>query len=252
MLVAVDIGNTNVHVGLAEGGLMAQARLFPKTPNVSPEEFQVSLSAALEGVSPEAVIVSSVVRGGVDLVRRTCISLWAGIDVVEATPEMDLGIRSDVQPAAKVGIDRLLAAGEAYALAGGAVVLVGVGTAITVDAVSSDGRFVGGTISPGLRTKLQSLSDRTSLLPLVDLKAPAAFPGKETGESILAGVVIGSAGAVDRLVEELKLVVGGGAAVMVTGGDGPFLSPYLKTEHQVLESLVLRGLVTTFERARVG
>lgn len=241
MLIAIDIGNTNVHVGTARSGVLERAVCFPTDPGGTVESLRDRLATAADG-RPDSVLASSVVRGMVDRVRDAASLLWEGVEVEEVTARTELGIESDV-PKTRVGVDRLLAAAAAYRQVKRAVVVIGAGTALTVDGVSGEGRFVGGTISPGLRTKLRSLSDRTSLLPNVELARPEVFPGVDTAGSILAGVLYGTAGAADRLVEEFRNVLGAGAEVVVTGGDGPLLASYLKAPHRLEANLVLRGLV---------
>jgi type III pantothenate kinase len=126
-------------------------------------------------------------------------------------------------------------------------VVADLGTAITVDLVSSEGIFLGGTITAGLRQTSKALAIGTSLLPEADIRRPESVLGKSTLECIRAGVVYGAAGAVDRLASELVKEAGGTAEVLLTGGDAQLLSPFLSVRHSVENALVLRGLNRVFQ-----
>ena len=129
------------------------------------------------------------------------------------------------------------------------MVVVGVGTAITVDVISGDGVYVGGSISPGLRTAAWSLAARTSLLPEVVVQADAETVPKSTEENINTGVVVGTGGAIDRLVMTLSERSGlEDYDVILSGGDSRLIGPVLRTDHQVMEDLVLQGLAHTYAR----
>ena len=197
----------------------------------------------------DGAIASSVVRGMTDVMGRAVRSL-TGCDLIEADPRTDPGIDIAVPRPEAVGIDRLLAAGAAFRLGRGPVVVVDAGTALTIDLVSVGGCFMGGTIGPGLRAKATALASGTSLLPEVKLEAPPSVLGRDTRECIRAGVVFGAAGAVDRVVEELIAGADASPRVLLTGGDAPFLSPYLKSPHDSAPDLVLHGLAYAFRKRK--
>ena len=250
MLLAFDIGNTSIGCALFEGERIVVRRRFetdPERASYAGEVERALEESEIPGRGPDAAVASSVVSGMAEKLGKAVGDLW-GLALVEADPSMDLGIEVEVPRPEAVGIDRLLAAGEAYRLAGGPAVVVGAGTAMTVDLVSGDGRFLGGTISPGLRTALWSLSERTSLLPEVELTAPDGVLGRDTPGCIRSGVIYGTAGAVDRLIFEFLAVSGEGPRVFLTGGDAAFLSPYLRSNHSVAPDLVLHGLASTYRR----
>ncbi|MHC4821845.1 MAG: type III pantothenate kinase, partial [Planctomycetota bacterium] len=128
------------------------------------------------------------------------------------------------------GDDRLCAALAAHDRAGGPAVSVGCGTAITVDAVDGQGRFLGGAIAPGVRPALDGLVAAAPLLPAVDpADEPAAFPAGGTAEAMRVAVRRGFAGMVDRLVAEAREALGDAdAPVFIAGGDGALLTPHLR------------------------
>ena len=242
-LLLIDAGNSRIKVDQFEAGEMR--RVF----SVDSNDYADTVPAKLDAVTaPGAAMLASVVRGvdaffGAELKRR-----WE-VDLVVVDAGMPIGIEVDVPRPDSVGIDRLLGAGEAFRRTEGATVVVGVGTAITVDVVTDSGVFVGGSISAGMRTTAWALSERTSLLPEVDIEEGERGVPKSTQESLLTGVLVGTGGAVDRLVEELTERAGLSAfSVVLTGGDSGRLSPYLEAQHIVEDDLVTWGLAHTYER----
>lgn len=242
-LLAIDVGNTRVKVGVfdADGRVSLHAT---ETDAVSEAAVLSEWLQVTVGEMPDTILVSSVVRGFGDLLRQVQPSR----EVILATPEMNVGVDPDLPDPASVGIDRLLAAGEAYTRVESALTLVTLGTAITIDSVTENGRFAGGAILPGLRAAATSLHTQTSLLPEVEPAPPEVTPPVTTRDSIRAGLVLGTAGAVDRIVGQCW--AGPGGRRILTGGDATIVSSYLDGEYEVMEDLVLHGLVSTWRRER--
>ena len=252
MLLLLDVGNTRIGFGLSEGEGLAHRWSLPTALDRSAEAYARDLKQALEGrsICPddiEAVVSSSVVQGMIDRLR-TAVHGVCTAPFVAADPSMDLGVAVAVPVPEAVGIDRLLAAGEAYHLLKESVIVVDFGSAVTIDLVSADGRFLGGAITAGLRTTISGLSAKTSLLPDVDLAEPESVLGQDTRECILAGVVHATAGGVDRVILEIVKEVDTDPQVCLTGGDAAFLSPFLQHPHRIEPDLVLRGLATSYKR----
>ena len=253
MFLAFDIGNSSIGCAVFDGEeLRTRWRM---DTGLASTAYATRLGRALEraGIGApglEGAIASSVVRGLTEVMGRAVRSV-AGCDLMEADPRADPGIDVAAEKPEAVGVDRLLAAGAAFRQVGGSVIVVDVGTALTVDLVSTAGCFMGGTISPGLKAMAKALATGASLLPHVDITAPASALGRDTPECIRAGVVFGAAGAVDRLVEELKDATDGAPRVVLTGGDAPALSPYLKSPHDSQPDLVLRGLAYAFRKRKL-
>lgn len=254
MFLAFDIGNSSIGCAVFDGDDMRTRWRMDTDAGRGSAVYSTRIGDVLAGAGIgvrvlDGAIASSVVRGMADVMARAVRSL-AGCDLIEADPRTDPGIDVAVAEPEGVGVDRLLAAGAAFRLVGGSVIVVDAGTALTVDLVSAAGCFLGGTISPGLKAMAQALASDTSLLPEVRLEAPASAVGRDTPECIRAGVVFGAAGAVDRVVEELIDNAEGAPRVLLTGGDARFLSPYLRTQHDFEPDLVLRGLAFAFRKRR--
>ncbi|MDE2888219.1 MAG: type III pantothenate kinase [Gemmatimonadota bacterium] len=252
MFLAFDIGNSSIGCAVFDDEeLRTRWRMDTELASAVYSTCLVDvLERAGIGLSAvEGAIASSVVRGMTDVMGRAVRSV-AGCDLIEADPRTDPGIDVAVEKPEAVGVDRLLAAGAAFRRVGGSVIVVDAGTALTVDLVSSAGCFMGGTISPGLKAMANALSSGTSLLPEVNLAAPASALGRDTRECIRAGVLFGAAGAVDRVVEELSDAADRPPRVVLTGGDAHVLSPFLKSTHDSEPDLVLRGLACAFGKRK--
>ena len=251
MFLAIDIGNTHITCGVFDGDRLAAHGKFPTDAARPPSHYADALRAlfAASSLVPSdlrGAMVASVVRGAGQTLREAVRAL-AGFDPAEARADMD-PLRAAVPHPERVGIDRLLAGAAAFAGGGGPVVVADLGTALTVDLISGEGVFLGGTIAPGLRLCLEALSLRARLLPRVDLSPPASVLGTHTADCIRSGVVYGGAGMVEGLVRRVAACAEGPARTVLTGGDAPFLSPYLSFPHEIDPHLVLRGMLLAHRR----
>jgi len=234
MILLVDAGNTRVKWALAFADAPAGAWL----------EHGAVLHADLDGLAERwaasgaaRALVSNV--AGPDLRARIEAVLPAGIDVEWfASTGQRAGISNGYREPGKLGCDRFAAAIGARALRPGQDLIVATcGTATTVDAVSADGRFVGGMILPGLALMASSLASNTAQLPQIAPGAMARLFGDNTNDAILAGVLSAQAGAIERAVAGHRA-----AACIVSGGAAPYIAPALKITHQVVDNIVLVGL----------
>jgi type III pantothenate kinase len=142
----------------------------------------------------------------------------------------------------RVGVDRLLNGLAAYYRARSACLAVDAGTAITIDAVSAEGVFLGGIIAPGLRMSARALAEGTAFLPEVDLAFPADVLGRDTVSAIQSGLLWGVTEMVAGLVARLTVRIGGSPRVFLTGGDAPLLSGHLPAAVEAVPYLALDGL----------
>ena len=257
-LLAITLGNTSVAMAtVADDGALGDVRGEPLARlEVLFAEF---VPAPVEREAP--IIVASVNPPA--LARLRAVAPADGpASPLAARDDFPIPIATDVAEPEKVGVDRLLAALAAYRRTGGACVIVDCGTAVTVDAVDSGGVFLGGAIFPGRDMMARALADGTAQLPHVEGgAAPESVIGKSTEEAILAGLVHGTAGALDSLVAGAMMEVGLHAHVLVTGGDArvpespappgqslppPWRSPVLRRKSEIVPDLVLEGLVMAY------
>lgn len=193
----------------------------------------------------EGIALGTVVRGMAEVWDRVCEEVF-GRASVEIHGRMEMGIRVCYDDPDHVGVDRLAAAAAAYARFGGPVIVVDVGTAITVDAVSEDGVFLGGIIAPGPGMSARALHEQTDLLPWVAPEMPGSILGRSTPECIRSGLVYGTGAMVDGLVERVKELLGERVRVVGTGGGLAAIRSVVKQMDVVEPYLVLRGLYRAY------
>jgi len=248
MLLALDAGNTEITVGLFSGdALSGQWRLTTDSAR-TPDEWSIALGAFLlhAGHSPnevKAAIIASVAPGVTESLSEGVRRL-TGAAVYAVTATSELPITLDVDEPLTVGADRIvntLAAMQRFAVD---TVVVDFGTATTFDCITADGRFMGGVIMPGLRTSADQLSRRAAKLPATELRPPERVIGRRTEECIRAGVLLGTAEAVDGLVRRIKAEwpTGRVPRVIATGGLAGVIVPLTSTIDEVVPDLTLQGL----------
>ncbi|MDE7464867.1 MAG: type III pantothenate kinase [Muribaculaceae bacterium] len=251
MILAIDLGNT-----LAKGVLIEEQPTDLRfcAPDL-PDLLQIVEST---GEDIEGIVFCSVRRdsGEMELLSRYS-ALKPGGRVVKVDGDSPLPIRLDYLPAGSLGADRIAAAVGAWHLFGERCVVADAGTALTVDVVEpsagdtvdSPGVFAGGTISPGLRLRFESLGRHTDLLPLLEAQGMVGVLGNTTAEAIRAGVIGGAASEIEGIWRHIQSEKGH-CRLVITGGDGPLLAEILLDrgiESSIVSDLVFIGLAAIFE-----
>jgi type III pantothenate kinase len=255
MLLAVDVGNTQTHFGVFEtrGERVAEHWRFATVRQSTGDELGAALAnlLTLRGLNfadVEHTIVSSTVPQLSEqwlLMSRRYLSEAALI--VGPTIKTGMPIRMD-NPR-EVGADRLVNAIAAYERVRNACVVVDFGTAITYDAVSFEGEYLGGIITPGAEISIDALSERAAKLPKVEIAEPRALIGKSTVEAIRSGIAYGFAGQVEGIVGRLRAELGEETSVIATGGLAQVVVPFIReTIDEVDDLLTLTGLRLIWER----
>jgi type III pantothenate kinase len=248
MLLALDVGNTEITIGLYDRAeLSAHWRLTTQTER-TPDEWAVVLGAFLlqAGHSPNevrAAVLASVAPGVTQgLIEGVFSATGARVSIVDAATT--LPIRLDVDEPSTVGADRIVNTLAAVTLYRTDIIVVDFGTATTFDCITGDGRFIGGVIMPGLRTSADQLTRRAAKLPATELTAPSRVIGRRTEECIRAGVLFGAADAVDGIVRRIQAEWPGGKKpkVVGTGGLASIVAPLSSTIESVDPDLTLHGL----------
>lgn len=254
MLLAIDVGNTNITFAVFDGDeIKADWRIGTVTRRTGDEYAGLLISLfggrGLKLSDIDGVIVSSVVPAAVDALTRFS-KKHLGIDSpLVLTAEMDLGIKVNYHPRGDVGADRIANAIAAHAKYGGKVIVVDLGTGTTLDAVSDDGEYLGGAIAPGIQISLEALFSRAAKLTGVRLIAPDKAIGDTTAGSLQSGIIFGFAGMVDALVDRFQVEMGGGAKVVATGGLAEVVADQSRTIECCDELLTLEGLRLIYERS---
>ena len=246
MLLAIDIGNTNVVLGVFDGErLVGNWRVGTKT-HITPDEYAMIIRdlltfSGIEFSRIDGVIISTVVPPLLPVMVEMS-QKYFGRDPVIVTYEMKSGITIRYDNLKEVGADRIVNAAAAYKLYGGPVIIVDFGTATTFCAVTKDGEYIGGAIAPGIKISTEALFQRASKLPRVELARPASVIGTDTISAMQAGIVYGYAGLVDGIVERMKKELTPDAKIVATGGLAEFVSAETKSIQETRPHLTLEGL----------
>jgi type III pantothenate kinase len=248
MLLALDLGNTEITVGLFLGNDLEAHWRLTTNPDRTPDEWGSAIGGFLlqAGHSPNevrAVCLASVAPTVTQSVVEGISSITGcnGLLIDARTP---LPVRLDVDEPLTVGADRIVNVLAAVELFKADSIVVDFGTATTFDCVTGDARFLGGAIMPGLRTSADQLTRRAAKLPATELRAPSRVIGRRTEECIQAGVLFGAADAVDGMVRRITAEWPGGGKprVVATGGLASTVAPLTSTIELTDPDLTLRGL----------
>ncbi len=252
MLLAVDVGNTQTHVGAFEGERLVGDWRFATRGDSTADELALALAGSLElrGLdlsSLEGAIVSTVVpRLGPEYELLCERHLGARHLLIGPAARTGMAIRID-NPR-ELGSDRLVNAVAAYERIGGRCLAVDFGTSINFDAVSDDGDYLGGAIGPGLEVSIEALAVRAAKLPRIEVAEPAQAIGRGTQEALQSGFVFGFAGLVDAIARRMLAELDGPARVIATGGASAAIAPLCETVDEVDPYLTLTGLRLIWER----
>jgi type III pantothenate kinase len=197
--------------------------------------------ARLEFHQIKGVIISTVVPPLLPVMIEMSRKYFK-IEPLVVTHETKTGITIKYDNPKEVGADRIVNAAAAYKRYGGPLIIVDFGTATTFCAVSKNGEYLGGAISPGVRISAEALFQRASKLPRVELAKPAKVIGSDTVSAMQAGIIFGYAGLVDGIVERMKRELAADARVVATGGLAELVSQETKTIQEVKPHLTLEGL----------
>lgn len=256
MLLVLDVGNTNITLGLfTEGSLKHQFRIATRVQKTE-DEYGLLIKDLLQanGVllsQVKDVVLCSVVPPLWSTLEATFRKVF-GYDPLVIKPDTDTGLKIRYDNPDELGTDRAVDAVAAYTLFGGPVIVVDMGTATTFGAVSAEGEFLGGAIAPGIGISTEALFQRAARLPRIDLVKPkGGIIGKNTVASMQAGIIYGYAGGVDTLVDRIRAEIGHlDAKVVATGGYAPLIARESRTIQTVNPHLTLEGLRIVYERHR--
>jgi type III pantothenate kinase len=254
MLLALDVGNTQTHIGMWKGeDLVEHWRLA--TDREATADLLATEVVALLGLrglglrDVDGAIVSSVVPQLTHEYERLSERYFDGALVVVA-PGVRIGMPIRTDNPHEVGADRLANAVAAHDRTGGTCIAVDFGTAIDYDVVSADGEYLGGVVAPGVEISLEALSQRAARLFTVDLAAPPEVIGRSTQAALQSGIVYGFAAQVDGIIGRLREALGVEARAIATGGHAAVIAPHCEEIDETDDLLTLRGLRLIWQRAR--
>jgi type III pantothenate kinase len=245
MLLAADVGNTETVLGVFDGPELVHTWRLSTQPERSADELALLLSGLLEhrGLTLEkltGVCAASVVPDVTQQLREMA-ARYLTFEPVIVGPGTKTGVSVLTDNPREVGADRIVNTLAAFTRFGGPTVVVDFGTSTNFDVVSEHGEFLGGVIAPGLQISAAALVQRAARLTRVDLEAPASVIGKNTVATVQSGLIFGTAGQVDGIVERIRGELGG-ATTVATGGLAPVVIPHCRTIDHHEPFLTLEGL----------
>jgi type III pantothenate kinase len=239
MLLAVDIGNTNIVLGLFK-----ENRLIGKRRILTDRSASVKVKAGVD-----AAIVSSVVPHQTGVISRN-IEKQCGINPVIVSWKMIKGLKIALKKKDQVGIDRLVNAAAVERLYGSPAVIIDFGTATTFCALDKAGRYLGGAITSGLEISKEVLHERTAKLPLIEITKPKSAIGKNTLDAMRSGLFYGYVDMVEGMIKRFKAKLGRGAKVIATGGLSKLIASGTNKIDIVDPDLTLKGLNIIYQEMR--
>jgi len=254
MLLAIDIGNTNIVLGLYRGEELLSHWRIATDHRRMPDEYAMLLMELFAHARHRPEQVSGIAMASVvPPLTRTFEALcrdYFGQEPLVVDVGVKTGVRIRYDNPREVGADRVVNAAAAYRLYGGPACVVDFGTATTFDAVSAEGDYLGGAIAPGIGIAAQALFERTAKLPRVELTRPPSVIGRNTVQSIQSGLLFGYVGLVEGMVARFKAELGPQTRVVATGG----LAKIIARETEVIDVvdpwLTLHGLRIIYELNR--
>jgi type III pantothenate kinase len=258
MLLAIDVGNTNIVLGVFEGEQLVESWRLATLRERTSDEIGIWVSQLFEHRSIDPASINGIVMSSV-VPPLTGTFMKMAQRYFDMTPlnvdsSVDTGMPILYKHPAEVGADRLVNGVAAYQLYGRdrhlPMIVVDFGTATTFDAISAKGEYLGGVICPGMQISADALFQRAAKLPRVDVRKPCEVIGTTTVGAIESGLYYGYVGLVDGVVHRMRDVLGGKATCIATGGLAGIIAPEVRLIERVDSDLTLQGLRMVWERNR--
>ncbi|MDO5141575.1 MAG: type III pantothenate kinase [Eubacteriales bacterium] len=254
MLLAIDVGNTNMVFGLYDGNRLCGSFRISTNAERTSDELGMQIIQyyhihELDPAETHAVIIASVVPP-VMYTLENAIGKYLRVWPVVVGRDVPIDIVNRYANPREVGADRLVNAVSAIRKYGKPLVIVDIGTATTFDAIDAEGAYQGGAIFPGIKVAMEALFHKASKLPRVDIERPERAIGKTTIQSMQSGAVRGYVGALTGIILDIKAELGGSVRVVATGGMGRMMAEYCSLIDDVDPDLTLEGLRLIYEDHR--
>lgn len=252
MLLAIDLGNTNIKYGVFDGEkLVASFRVSSRISRTADEYGSVLVGLLSDrGIKKgdiDGIIFSSVIPALNYTICHMC-EYFFNISPLIVGPGIKTGLNIKADNPKEVGADIIVNSVSAYNKYGGPIVVIDFGTATTFDVINEKGELIGVVIAPGIKTSLEGLATKTAQLPMVELDAPKTVIGKNTKHCMQAGLIFGFAGLVENIIRKIKKEMGlAEIKVVATGGLGEIIAKEVKTINVVDRTLTLDGLKTIYK-----
>ncbi len=255
MILALDIGNTNIDIGGFEEDKLSFVSTFSTDFSKTEDEYAICISQhlALHGAEKsqiKGVIVSSVVPP-LNSVIKKAIKFLFDTEPIFVGPGIKSGIGIQCDTPSSVGADLIAASVAAHYIYGSPALVIDLGTATKMTVVNNKGAFIGTSIIPGVMMGMNALAEKTAQLPKISLDAPQSVIAKNTSDCMRSGVIFGNASMIDGMIERINEEYGEKLSVYATGGFASVIVPHCKHEIKTDDYLVLKGLNILYQKNRI-
>ena len=252
MILAIDVGNTNIVLGGVENGKEIFSARLASDKNKTEDQYALDLKGILDMnhvdvKDIEGGIISSVVPY-LQSVLPKAVKKLAGIDIMIVGPGLKTGLDIRTDNPGAVGSDLIVGAVAARAKYKLPIAIVDMGTATTMSVIDENGSYRGGMIIPGLWVSLNALSAQTAQLPNIDLTGKAKVIGTNTVDSMRAGSLIGCAAMLDGIIDRVEEEQGSPVTAVLTGGVSPLVAPYCKRDFKLEPDILIQGLELLYNK----
>ncbi|MEZ5351689.1 MAG: type III pantothenate kinase [Bryobacteraceae bacterium] len=256
MLLALDVGNSNITIGIFDGEPLIRQWRLSTIPHQTEDEWGILFRnlfalGEVDQSQVDGVVIASVVPP-LDPTLAAMSMRYFRREPMFVTPDTASGLTVLYDNPREVGADRVVNGAAAFHQYGGPCIVVDLGTAITFDCVSANAEYLGGIICPGIGISIEALYARTAKLPKVDFRAPEKLIGTTTVGSIQSGLYYGAVGMIDGILDRLLETMGPGAKVIATGGQAKMIIQGSRHCRTVDDDLTLKGLRLIWTRNRTG
>ncbi len=253
-LIAIDIGNTNIGIGLFLKGEEQFAKYLPGETKEELAEFlkstweMIPVAKRSKEGKRDGVIVASSVKPKLTEIVRDIVKQTIGEKMLLVSKDIPFPIKLSIDEPGKVGMDRVLAASAAYAVVEKAVAIADFGTAVTIDLVDDRGVFCGGVIFPGFEMSANALHNGTAQLPKITVKKPDWPFGKNTADAINAGLYYSAISALQEIVRRYAEVLGTWPQTVITGSGAKLIKDDCEFVDNYVPYLVIKGIALAYQK----
>lgn len=256
MLLAIDIGNTNIVMGCIRNDEILFTARIATDRNRTSDQYGIEIKNMLEafGVRMKDIsdcIISSVVPPVFNSVKTGVVKV-TGIEPMVVGAGLKTGLNIHVEVPSQVGSDRIVIAVAALAKYKAPLILMDLGTATTIEVVEPENVYMGGVIIPGVKTSLDALINKAAQLPGISLDKPKKVIGNNTADCIRSGVMHGTAAMIDGIIDRMEEELGHGATLIATGGMAQFIIPLCRHSISVEKDLLMQGLNIIYKKNKKG
>lgn len=252
MILAVDVGNTNIVIGCCKENKIEFVERLSTDPNATVLEYAISFKNVLElyGIGQEDIdgaIISSVVPS-VTLTIKSAIKKIVNVDSMVIGPGLKTGVNITLDNPAQLGSDLVVDAAAGIAEYPLPLIIFDMGTATTVSVIDENKNYLGGMIIPGVNVSLNAMISQTSQLPRISLEPPKRIIGKNTIECMKSGILYSTAASLDGIIDRVESELGKKAAVIATGGLAGSIIPHCTKKIILDDELLLKGLIVIYNK----